>query len=109
MMKNIYLWSNLSKKAINIPGITMSPKPNIAKFLAPKMPFSNKSWGNITVIKKRYKLNSKYCTTNEKASHKKKTTNYCFICKLTFNWSIKRFSNCNHNISAKYPEYIIDK
>lgn len=38
-----YLWSNLNKKAINIPGITISPKPNIAKLLAAKTPFSNKS------------------------------------------------------------------
>lgn len=29
----------------------MSPKPNIAKLLAVKIPFSNISWGNITAIK----------------------------------------------------------
>lgn len=38
-----YLWSNLNNNAMNIPGITMSPRPNIAKLFAPKIPFSNKS------------------------------------------------------------------
>ena len=39
--------SNLRSRAIKIPGITISPRPNIAKLLA-LSPFSNKSWGNTT-------------------------------------------------------------
>ena len=55
------LLSNLSSKAIRIPGITISPSPSIAIF-SPKNPFSNISWGNTTTTiiefmnSNRYKL-----------------------------------------------------
>lgn len=42
-----YLTSNLSRSAMKIPGMTISPRPNIAKLLAFK-PCSNRSWGNTT-------------------------------------------------------------
>ena len=45
-----YLISNLSKRAMKIPGMTMSPRPNIAKLLAAR-PFTSKSWGNTTIRK----------------------------------------------------------
>lgn len=44
------LWSNLSKRAMKIPGITMSPSPNMAKLFAER-PFWRRSCGNTTATK----------------------------------------------------------
>lgn len=42
-----YLTSKRSSRAMKIPGMTMSPKPSMAKLLA-SSPFSSKSWGKTT-------------------------------------------------------------
>ena len=49
-----HLLSNLRRRAMKMPGMTMSPSPNMAKLEAPK-PFSSKSWGNTTAKKKKKK------------------------------------------------------
>ena len=56
--KYSYLTSNLRRSAMNIPGITMSPSPNIAKLFAAN-PFSRRSCGN-TTERSTYQVNS-YC------------------------------------------------
>lgn len=48
-----YLVSNLRRRAINMPGITISPSPSMAKLFAAR-PFSSKSCGNTTVITKLF-------------------------------------------------------
>lgn len=42
-----YLTSKRSSRAMKMPGMTMSPRPSMAKLLAPS-PFSNRSWGKTT-------------------------------------------------------------
>lgn len=42
-----YLTSKRSSRAMKIPGMTMSPRPSMAKLLA-SSPFSSRSWGNTT-------------------------------------------------------------
>lgn len=46
-VEKTYLTSNLSSNAINIPGMTTSPSPSMAK-LSAASPFSSKSCGNTT-------------------------------------------------------------
>lgn len=45
--KSRYLTSKRSSRAMKMPGMTMSPRPSMAKLLAAR-PFSSRSWGNTT-------------------------------------------------------------
>jgi hypothetical protein len=76
---------------MNIPGITMSPSPSMAKFLAAS-PFSRISCGKTTA--KIFK--NDFCTIKHKKS-------------ITFDWGFKALGHSDHYISTKDPEDVIEK
>ena len=76
---NAHLTSKRSRRAMNMPGMTMSPRPSIAKLLAAS-PFSSRSCGNTTrtthnMRPLRFTVKDKFCVSQYCSHHT--------ICKIT--------------------------
>lgn len=92
----LYLLSNRRSSAINIPGITISPNPNMAKLLASK-PFSKTSCGKTTADR---------TSSGFSAIYEENLKEYG---RLAFNGRFEWFGHCDHDIGAKDPKDVIEE
>ena len=109
--------SNLNKRAINIPGTTMSPNPSMAKLLASNGPeiLREREKGKINVADGNDSV-TKTSTLRTITYHGNTRNAVCILTvfekvlrKDEFDRSFERLSNGDHDVSAKNPKDVVEE